>query len=307
MNFRTQSQRTSAIVPLAVWLCPLLIGSQISSETPAFEVASVKPLAPGSLHDFFPPDNRIAELTRFRGGPGTDSPTRITYRGVTLKMLLARAYNLKDDQIRGPGWLDEQLYEIVATLPERTDLEKFRVMLQQLLTERFQIKLHRDTKIAFVYALRAAKNGPKMRPAEKSPVFANDSEGVEAARAKASAAAAALGAKIRAGDLRNHRGLELRSASVTKFAEVLSSYLDHPVEDLTRLEGQYSFALQWIANRGGQSAGVAADPDDAQNEPSGGESIFDAVHDQLGLKLQLEKRKSEMLMIDEASKLPTDN
>ena len=154
---------------MAVWA---LAASAQTPQSPSFEVASVKSAAPDGL------DGPMAvikgpaeEQMRFRGGPGSNDPGRIDYVGVTLKMLLKRAYDVSADQIVGPDWLDTERYDIVAKLPTGTGREQLPLMLQELLAERFQISLHRETKTLAVYSLTVAKNGPKLQPAEKLPEY----------------------------------------------------------------------------------------------------------------------------------------
>ena len=120
------------IAALLVITCTGALG-----QTSEFEVASVRPHAvaiPGS--------------TRARGGVGTDDPERITYNGFTLKALLGDAFNLKHYQITGPDWLDadQYRYDINAKIPPGTTKEQSRSMLQRLLSERFHITLHRETR-----------------------------------------------------------------------------------------------------------------------------------------------------------------
>src|SRR5579864_4813436 len=107
----------------SIWLIGVLVGfsaltaSGQTSGHISFEVATVKPALPGAppLPGMTPSmvaslTGRVEELARFQGGPGTRSPNRINYPGVTLKMLLKRAYNLGPRQIFGPDWLDTQRY-----------------------------------------------------------------------------------------------------------------------------------------------------------------------------------------------------
>lgn len=86
-----------------------------------------------------------------RGGPGSRDPGRIDWTRVTLTGLLVRTYGLRRDQIAGPGWLDRERYDIAAKLPPGTDQDRFRQMLQTLLSERFQIQSHRESHISAVY------------------------------------------------------------------------------------------------------------------------------------------------------------
>jgi uncharacterized protein (TIGR03435 family) len=279
----------------------LAASGQTAANAPAFEVASVKLVIPAALGglDTATLPLHVVEQMGFRGGPGTTNPNRIDYSGVTLKMLLARAYNLRTDQISGPGWLDTQKYEIVAKLPPGTDVEGLRFMLQGLLTERFQITLHRENKTMAVYSLVVAKNGPKLRPAEKLEEYENDDERAAAMRAKATNL---LVAQMQTRE-RGHRTFHLASATTAKFAKMLSSNLDHPVKDMTQLEGLYAFSLDWIPDLTMAGAGSAG----AGNDNARGPNIFTAVQEQLGLKLEPAKEQLEVLVIDKAEKTPTSN
>ena len=86
------------------------------------------------------------------------------------------------------------------------------------------------------------------------------------------------------------------SATLDRFAEMLASYVDRPVKNLTELEGQYSFRLEWSPDRGFNG-----------EDPSGGPNIFSALQEQLGLKLETGKDRIESLVIDKATKMPTEN
>ena len=279
----------------------LAMSSQTSPNAPSFEVASVKPVAPdGPTRGMLPLG--VVEQIGFRGGPGSKNPGRIDYSGVTLKMLLARAYNLRPEQISGSGWLDTQRYEIVAKLPPGTDAERLRLMLQGLLTERFQIRLHRENKTSPVYYLTIAKNGPKLKSAEKLAAYEDDEERVAAMREKASNALAAM---MRGGKLGNRRSFHLPSATTARFAETLSSYLDRPVKDRTQLDGLYAFTLDWVPDRVQPMGSIGGAG--AVNDAPSGPSVFVAIQEQLGLKLQPEKDQIEVLVIDKVEKSPTSN
>jgi uncharacterized protein (TIGR03435 family) len=126
---------------------------------PRFDVASVKPAPKG--------------LTRasMDGGPlpagpfnlsGHD-PGRITWTNVRLMRMMQVAYDLPSDQISGPAWLDSEGYNIVAAFPATTSVSDFRVMVQNLLAERFRLTIHRETKQVSGYALEVAKNGLKIK------------------------------------------------------------------------------------------------------------------------------------------------
>ena len=134
--------------------------AQTAENSPAFEVASVKPAAP-ITGNFI----RVG----MRGGPGSSDPGQITYNNVTVKDVVMNAYGVKRFQISGPGWLDSERYDIVAKLPRGATKAEFMVMLQNLLAERFKLTLHREKKDLPMYALVVGKNGPKLKESVDDP------------------------------------------------------------------------------------------------------------------------------------------
>ena len=132
----------------------------------AFESVSVKPSTQEGSINYI--DGPAEEALRFRGGPGTNSPDRIYYIGVTLKLLLKRAYNVSPEQILGPGWLSTERYDINGVLPPGTTAEQLRSMLQILLRQRFDLRVQRQTKPLPVYLLELSKDGPKSQPVTNS-------------------------------------------------------------------------------------------------------------------------------------------
>jgi uncharacterized protein (TIGR03435 family) len=238
------------------------------------------------------------EAMGFDGGPGTPDPGRINYHGVTLKMLLARAYKVKPGQISGPSWLGSERYTIQAKLSPETNTDQLRLILQKLLTERFQITLHIEVKETPVYRLKVAKNGPKLKPAEALAHYENDEEMRQASRKGAEAnlakMTAAMEANARNGIRTPTRSIGFARATMERFAEGLSSHLDRPVKDMTQLEGEYHFELEWT-------------PDNGMRDDTSGVSIFTAIQEQLGLKLEAGNEPIELLVIDKAEKTPTSN
>ena len=269
--------------------------AQTPPNGPSFEVATVK-LAPNEPARGLPIlDRSLETMMRFSGGPGTKSPERIDYSGVTLKMLLERAYGVWPSQILGPGWLDTQRYIVAAKLPKETTPKLLQLMLQQLLTERFQISLHHGSRTLPVYDLVVARNGPKLQPAEKLPEYKDEAEELAAQKKKASEMLASSTAALKAGAIPGW-SFTLSSATAQQFAEQLSSYVDRPVRDRTQLTGLYAFPLSWVPEG-------APLPSDAPSGPS----IFVALQEQLGLKLQPRDDQFDVLVIDKAEKSPTSN
>ncbi len=228
----------------------------------AFEVASVKASDPA------------AHIGAVEFGPGG----KFTATNVPLLVIILRAYDLRDFQLSGgPGWLRDR-YVIQAKAPEGHFSEaQVRLMLQNLLAERFQLKLHRETKDMPVYALMVGKNGPKVPKAKDDLNSGPGSIGV------------------------GRGSITARGAPFATVAIALSRLLDRPVLDETGLPGNYDFRLHYDPNSAGvpltglrerTPAQEAAEPSDA--EPS----IFAAVQEQLGLKLEAQKRPIEVFVID---------
>lgn len=135
--------------------------AQTAQENLSFDVASVKPAAavtPG-----------MGLRVMMRGGPGTEDPGQITYSGVTLKNVMTIAYGVKGYQVSGPAWMDSVRFDIVAKIPHDTTKEQFKVMLQNLLKERFGLELHHESKDLPMYDLVVAKGGVKMKESVEDP------------------------------------------------------------------------------------------------------------------------------------------
>lgn len=268
----------------------ILAFAQQSPGGPSFDVASVK-LAP-DVPDL-PFFRGAAEHRRFQGGPGSKTPGRIDYSGVTLKKLLEQAYSLRPEQVDGPRWFDVQRYTIAATFPPATSRGQFRLMLQNLLLERFQLRLHRESRPVRVYHLLVAKSGPKLAAA-KQPRQIQEPGERQAAIEKRLAEMAARDRQRNGDGLRN--SFEIPRAAIAEFVDTLSAYVDRPVVDRTELDGLYSFHLEWVPD-GTKPAG------DAPLGPS----IFAALEEQLGLKLQAATDQLEVLVLDEARRIPVSN
>ena len=172
-----------------------------------------------------------------------------------------------------------------------------RLMLQDLLAERFRMTLHRETRTLPVYLLTVTKDGPKFNVAKKDPEYKDFAESVAAMKAANAARDAAVSrdAALSGEDL--HRiGLHMDSGSTSQLADQLANYVELPVQDRTKLDGLYSFGLSWT-------------PDDVllSNPASHGPSIFVALEDQLGLRLHEDNVPVDVLVIDHAEKAPTSN
>src|SRR5260370_8355996 len=136
----------------------LLAGSASVAQTarPEFEVASIKPSAPAQMG---------------QGGAGVHiDGAQLRCSTLSLRDYIGVAYRLRNYQISGPDWLPNEKFDISATLPAGVPRDKVPEMMQALLEDRFQMKIHRETKDFPVYVLSVAKLGPKMKELSPDPL-----------------------------------------------------------------------------------------------------------------------------------------
>jgi uncharacterized protein (TIGR03435 family) len=291
-------------------------GAFAQTARPEFEVASVKPAPP-------PSDNRIR--ISMAGGPGTPDPGRINFEFVNLRMVLAQAYNVKDYQISGPAWLDSERFNITAKVPQGATKEQFRVMLQNLVADRFKLTLHRERKDLPAFSLIVAKNGPKLKPSAPDDPNASPAATADALPPPGrmpmgkdgfpQMPPGARGRGLRMMMMPGRARLSGDAMTVTQFCDALSQQLDRAVVDNTGLTGKYDLELTFEPDqnrmmaglgRGGPGPGDGGPPHEtpAAEAPA---TIFTAIQEQLGLKLDPKKEAVEVLVIDHMEKTPIDN
>jgi uncharacterized protein (TIGR03435 family) len=188
-----------------------------------------------------------------------------TATNVSLKSLMSRAFGVAEAQIEGgPGWIGSDEYDVEARAdtPLEMTREEARPALQAMLAERFGLKFHRETRQGQIFSLTIAKGGPKLK--------AHNGEG----RIGISASTGAGKVEIQG-----------TNAPMARLAEYLSGQAGRPVVDNTGLTGQYDFVVAWTA-------------DDA----NGGASVFTALQEQLGLKVDATKGPIETIVVDGAQK-----
>ena len=244
--------------------------AQSQDKLPRFEVASVKPSKPGNA-----------------AAPQGPTPGRMTLMSVPMQALIQYAFRAPRYQLSGGAnsgglkWLESGKYDVVATMPANTTYATRRLMMQDLLRERFHLVTHRERKELPVYALLQARNGPKFQ-VEKREM--RDGDG----RIGGGGPGRIGGMKVSAFDL----------------AEVLSDYLDRPVLDETGIDGLFDFKLIWTPDE------TPREQNPAEQHPPvdpNGASIFEAVQEQLGLRLVPQKGAVEMLVIDRVDRVPAEN
>jgi len=270
-----------------------------SIKVPSFDVISVKPARAGSG-----PGMGMAMGVRIM-------PDGFTASNLPAHFLLMQGFKVNDNQITGePGWLKTDRWDIeakvagedVATLSKLT-FDQRQSMFQQVLADRFALKLHHETREMPVYALVVAKGGSKLTESKPDP---NAPGG----------ATTGPGRRMMMGRGR----LEGQGTTIDFLISALSGQAGRNIIDKTGLTGRYDFSLNWSPDEGGGGGGGMGRPGDdpphagppgAGPAPAGGDmasgpSLFTALEEQLGLKLVPEKGPVDVIVIDSVGR-PAEN
>jgi uncharacterized protein (TIGR03435 family) len=285
---------------LSLVLCGGVAWSQPVQRPASFEAASV---------------HQSQGKTGFKmaGGPGTDDPGQITYSSVTLEDLILKAYDVRPYQLRGrPSWLNSERFAIVAKVPTGASKDDLRTMLQGLLADRFKLAVHRETEEGRNYSLVVDKGGPKLKAADKPPehgTIETDPSGSLAVAPNAMGHPVTLGgshiAALVSGGLMS---ILANSQPVSALAEILGKFMDGPVVDLTGLTGKYDFTLSFTPPAGMLLPQMGPPGDCPTCAPSEDvPTLFQAVKEKLGLRLDSNRGPVNLLVIDHAEKVPTEN
>jgi uncharacterized protein (TIGR03435 family) len=264
-----------------------------SSHAYEYEVASIKPNKSGT--------NMVRLMF---------SPDGLTATNGTLQMFINAAYGVEDNQISGgPSWLNSDHYDIEAKMDSSTadELRKLsederRVerqhMLQALLADRFKLTIHRESKELPVYALVVAKDGPKFQEAKPGDTYPNGVKGPDGH--------SGAGMMMRMGN----GTLTGQGVPLVNLVRLLTRELGRTVIDKTGLTSKYDFTLKWTGERQAPmfkgAEGSQPGTGGTSAPESSGPSIFTAVQEQLGLKLESEKGPVDIFIIDHVEK-PSEN
>jgi uncharacterized protein (TIGR03435 family) len=268
--------------------------TQAQSSLPSFEVASIKPNKTGDMRMML----RIAPGSKFEAS------------GVTIKLLLEQAYNIKDDQLSGaPPWLDSERYDINAKpedsvaaemekLPMEQRREKFGQMIQSLLIERCKLEVGHDSKELPIYALVVAKNGPKMTksnfvPPDKPPAGPPPT-GKDGVHPQGSIM------------MQGRGNLTATGVELSALVNILSRAAGRMVVDKTGLSGRWDYKLQWTPDNNEGPAPPGGPPAGAPPPETSGPDLFTAIQEQLGLKLEAQKAPVDIIVIKHIEK-PSEN
>lgn len=307
--------------------------AQTPDGQPAFDVASIRVAPPiGSGRRF---------IIGMSGGPGTPDPGRYECNSCNLSMLMTAAYDVAGYQISIPGSLKDAIFEINAKVPAGATKEQFRLMLQNLLAERFKMTVHREKKEMQIYELVVVKGGPKMKESDPEPASEAGTDPAKDAGPNAPPPppppppggrgplptgkdGLPVLPKARPGHPMMFFGmgrarLQANTESMADFAKTLADLVGKPVTDATGLKAKYDFTLTWDG-AGGPGRGMPAVPPPPSAGGAGGgttplagasdtetqPTIFAAVQE-LGLKLEQKKGQVDVIVVDHAEKIPTEN
>jgi uncharacterized protein (TIGR03435 family) len=259
--------------------------SQTTPAPLAFEVVSIKTA---------PPPTGMG----IRVGISQDKG-RVTMSNITLRNILIQAYKVKEQQLITPDWMDSTRFDVVAKLPEGATREQVPAMLQTMLADRFKVKIHKESKVLPIYAMVVAKGGPKLTEA--------DAEG---------------GLRV----MMSPKGRQMTgSVTLSRLADSLSGAMDRQVIDMTELKGTYQIDLTWSPDdsdngklrfgpgpgRGGEGGGAPvggeAHGDPKATDGPDAPNIFVALQEKMGLKLEPRKAPTDIIVVDQAEKVPTEN
>jgi uncharacterized protein (TIGR03435 family) len=256
-------------------LAGILFTTLICAQTPtpklAFEVASVKP----------GPNDPPMDLMRNGRLHQRIDDSQIDLGAILMLNLLVQAFGLPYDQIKGPAWMEQANYDIVAKLPAGSSKKQVPEMLQTLLADRFKLVFHREQKMLPVYELKVGSGALHLMPSievENDTVSVGCNGGIKKTCHKVT--------------------MEMFAGVLSSIARMASSVpmtwaIDRPVIDQTGLKGQFDFTYEAGIPRG-------------EHRPEDERSLVDAVQS-LGLKLEPSKGPFDYIVIDRIEHVPTEN
>lgn len=258
----------------------LALSAQSADNNPTLDAVSIK-LADGTNHG--PPNSD--------GGPGTRYP-ELFGADATVRKLIARAYGLIDaqQQISGPASIDSPAYAVDARVPKGTTVGQFQQMLQSLLAERFGLVVHHETRMISGLDLVIGRKGAKLKESATS----EDAPPPPSIAGFPDLSGPGVNSNFGPGQVTHMRG---RQQPVSVLARMLSgpSASGTTVIDRTGLSGKFDFTLYYAL------------PSASSAEPTDAPSLFDAVQDQLGLRLVPAKEPFDLIVVDHVEKTPTEN
>jgi len=264
-------------------------GAGVLAQAPAraFEVASIK------LHDPANPRQMMV----------ADPSGRLTVIGIPLVMLIRTAYGLQDDQVvGGPAWLRTDRFDITAKAEDGTPVMAMGELLQSLFAERFQLTTHRETRELPIYALVKARAdgslGPRLTPNPCVWDFTKPPAPPKPGEAPCGNVSEGFGR------------MTLNAMPIPVMLQYLAPKVNRVIVDRSGLTGNFDIELQWTPDQlPPRAPGTPADQPIRVNgvdiDPNG-PSLFTALQEQLGLKLDSARGPVEVMVIDRVERPSPD-
>ncbi len=269
---------------------------------PSFEVVSIRP---GSMTPASCAEAPIRAIGMTCGGPGTSDPERFTGNSTVLRSLMQRAYGVQAFQVIGPDWIGAARYDVNAKVPPGASKDDFNRMLQNLLEDRFKMKVHHETREFPAYNLALAKGGLRLKESVSidacasggRPVGKTCPEGASYISGIAKSAPDARGGTIMTSPPRDGTGnlVTGRGVKLAGLANMLQNQLrGSVVADQTGLTDTYDFRFEFSPPDVGTAGDFSAP------------SLFTALEKELGLKLEATKTQLDCIVIDHIEQ-PSEN
>jgi uncharacterized protein (TIGR03435 family) len=196
-----------------------------------------------------------------------ESQSSVRIANLPLRTVIAIAYDVMDSRVVGPGWIERRTFDIVAKPPARYERAQLATLLRNLLADRFRLVAHDEKREVHGYALRVEKDGHKLRAATGPRTFLTGRAGLIAGNGR----------------------------SMSEIAPLLSQMVRATVVDETALKDAYDIRLEWTPSLA-SPATVAAEPE---------VSLFTALREQLGLRLEPVKAVAQFVIVDRVDETPT--
>lgn len=297
----TRLRRVMTVAALVAVSGSVAVSTQVKSEVvqtaPEFEVASVRP-APqdnrrrGLIDDFVDAEMPKMVLAEARKG-------RFSTRGLSVYALIQVAYDVKDFRIEGgPSWARSERFAIEARAAGSTTADEVRAMLRSLLADRFRLVLRREARTMPVYELVPARNGLKITPLQDGDcITLNDkTPPVPMDLAKPIYICGGMRRKVVTLPPERSDRIEVGGILMSRLIDVLSDELDRTIIDRTGFAERFNLLLDFAPPRDfAVDAAVSSTP-----------TIFTALEEQLGLRLQATSGPVDVVVIERVER-PTEN
>ena len=320
-----------AFVRGAGWVVVLMLSGAAGAQTPTakaeFDVASVRPseaLDQGKVMAMV----QAGKMPRF--GAHIEG-LRAEYMRMTLKALIANAYEVKEFQVTGPDSLKSEPFDIIARMPEGSTKDDAPKMLRTLLEQRFKLQAKKSTEDRPVLALVVGKAGPKMKESATKPVPLDPHAELKSGEFRmdgpfgpmimkrnpdgtSTANMGEKGSYVQKVDMQS-RTLRFQATAVNMdgLAEMLTLLTTsipggngRPVVNKTDLKGYYDFSFDLSIAEMMRAQGAGGAGGTEASDPGGGMSMEDSIQ-RLGLKMEQEKAPVEQVVVGHVEKVPTEN